>query len=392
VPEDAFKGISIGKAEDGLLLFRGYDLHAGVYDFSPVRALPVESFFLLDGNLFDVTPLGKTKLKVLSLNRGNRVRDLSPLAGLPLTNLSLAGMYSNIRPLKGMPLKQLSFGGTPETDLSPLKGMPLEVLELGGAKNLSPLAGLPLKRLVSGHYSKISDLSPLKGAPLESLVLHGAPVIDLSPLAGMKLKELSLQGSPVSDFSPLRGMELTSLDIGSGIVDPALSTLPLKSLGVYLRLHSEEEEKVLRSLKLETINGVKPEEFWKDVEKRRKADKDKLAEMAKVPLEAQALQKALWVCGQYPKVTIEDGAVVEAHTGHTLGMKEPPPFVVLLAFPKLRKLSLDSGGDYSALAKLSQLEEINCPSQDVRFNLLALKQMPKLKTINGKPAKEVLGN
>ena len=86
----AFNAITVGKSDSGLHLFRGYDLHAGVFDFSPVRVLPVEEFFLLDGGFCDATPLAKTKLKVISLNRGNRVRDLSPLAGLPLTSLNFA--------------------------------------------------------------------------------------------------------------------------------------------------------------------------------------------------------------------------------------------------------------------------------------------------------------
>jgi hypothetical protein len=111
--------------------------------------------------------------------------------------------------------------------------------------------------------------------------------------------------------------------------------------------------------------------------------------MAKVPLEAAALEKALWICGQYPKVKIENGVVVEILTGHTNGGLDNP-FAVLLAFPKVRKLTLESGGDYSALSKLTELEELNCSPLEVTFNRLSLLQMPKLKTINGKPAKEVL--
>jgi serine/threonine protein kinase/Leucine-rich repeat (LRR) protein len=392
VPDAAFNSVGVVKLENGLLQFGGYDLHAGVYDFSPVRALPVESFFMLDGNLFDATPLGRCKtLKKIVLQRGNAVRDLSPLAGLSLTELHMAGSCSDIRPLKGMPLKRLSFGGTKDTDLSPLQGMPLESLELGGVKDLKPLAGLKLKRLVSGHYSPIDDLSPLKGMPLEVLLLHRSKVTDLSPLAGMTFKEFDILESPVADFSPLKGSEITSLNIYRGIVDPTLATLPLKHLHLRLRLYSEAEEKTLRGMKLETINGMKPDDFWKDVEKRRKDDADKTAEMAKVPLEAAALEKALWVIGQYPKVKIENGAVVEVHAGHANGGLDNP-FAVLLAFPKLRKLTLDSGGDYSALSKLTELEELHCAPPEVAFNRLALKQMPKLKAINGKPAKEVLGD
>ena len=169
-----------------------------------------------------------------------------------------------------------------------------------------------------------------------------------------------------------------------------LATIPLKELNLVLRLYSESEEKVLRSLKLEKINGMTPANFWMDVEKRRKADEARVADMAKMPLEPKALEKALWICGQYPKVKIEDGALVEAHAGHANGGLDNP-FAVFLAFPKLRKLSLDSGGDYSALVKLPLLEELQCRPEEVLFNRPVLKLMPKLKTINGKPAAEVLG-
>ena len=192
------------------------------------------------------------------------------------------------------------------------------------------------------------------------------------------------------DITPLKGMPLTTLDIGRANLDPMLATIPLKEIFLDLRLYSEPEEKILRSLKLEKINGMAPADFWKDVEKRRKADEPRIADMAKVPLEPKALEKALWICGQYPKVKIEDGALVEAHAGHAIGGLDNP-FVLFLAFPKLRKLSLDSGGDYSALAKLTLLEELQCPPMEVLFNRQVLRLMPMLKTINGKSAKEVLG-
>jgi hypothetical protein len=391
VPEDAFKAITVGKTESGRLLFRGYDLHAGVFDFSPVRALPIEEFFLLDGSLVDALPLGKTKLKVCTLLRGNRVRDLSPFAGLPLTELHIAGSpVHDLRPLVGMKLKVLNCEKTGVKDLSPLKGMPLDSLMISGIADLSPLAGMKLKRLAMGNYCPASDLSPLKGMPLESLVFDRSKVTDLSPLAGMKLNHLEFWGSPVADITPLEGMPLTTLDIGRANLDPVLATIPLKELTLVLRLYSESEEKILRGLKLEKINGMAPAEFWKEIEKRRKSDQDRIAEMAKVPLDSASLQKALWICGQYPKVKIEDGAVVEASAGHSNGATDNP-FAVFLAFPKLRKLRLESGGDYSALPKLPLLEELECPPQEVQFNLPILRAMPQLKTINHQPAKDALG-
>jgi hypothetical protein len=76
------------------------------------------------------------------------------------------------------------------------------------------------------------------------------------------------------------------------------------------------------------------------------------------------------------------GAVVEASAGHS-----GKGVVAFTAFPKLRKLGLGTGGDYSPLLQLTQLEELDCPVLEISVNLPVLKLMPKLKTINGKPAK-----
>ena len=193
VPEGAFNAISVGKSDSGLHLFRGYDLHGGVYDFSP-RPGPARRRVLPPRRrLLRRHAAGENQAKVLILNRGNQVRDLSPLAGLPLTSLHFGGAPFDLKPLAGMKLKTLSIHCA---DLSPLKGVPLESLDIGGASDLSPLHGMPLKRLTIGRYSPVSDLSPLKGMPLEVLHLDRSPITDLSPLAGMKLKDLIIGGCP----------------------------------------------------------------------------------------------------------------------------------------------------------------------------------------------------
>ncbi len=388
-PDKVFNSITLGVAENKLVRFRAYDLSHEVFDFSPVRGVALEDFFILGGTFFDATPLAKTKIKVYDQTKGSWVRDLSPFAGLPLTEMHVSGIgccpVSDLRPLAGLKLKVLNCSHTCVTDLTPLKNMPLEVLNISGVSDLSPLAGLRLKRLSMGNYCPASDLSPLKGMPLESLVFDRSKVTDLSPLAGMKLKELVWSGSPVADLTPLRGMQLTRLNVGRANLDPVLASLPLQEIEVELRLHSEAEEKVLRSLKLEKINGMTPDDFWKHVAKRRKADAEKTAATAKLPVDGKTIEKALWECGQYPKLKIEKDDLVEADISHS-----GTTFAPLAAFPKLRKLRLESGGDYSPLLKLTLLEEFECPPFEVALNRPVLKLLPKLKTINGKPAKEVL--
>jgi hypothetical protein len=342
----------------------------------------------MGGSFFDATPLAKTRIKVYAQPKGSYLRELSPFSGLLLVEMHVGGcQVTDLRPLAGLKLKALSCAGTGVTDLSPLKGMALESLDVGGVSDLSPLAGMPLKRLTTGNYSPVADLSPLKGMPLEVLGIDRSRVTDLTPLRGMKLKDLQFWGSPVGDLTPLKDMPLTRLNISRAWLTPELATLPLKELELEFRLHFEPDEKVLRGLKLEKINGMAPADFWKDVEKRRKADAEKVAAIAKMPLEPKELEKALWdECGQYPKVKIVDGAVIEASAGHS-----GKGVVAFTAFPKLRKVSTGTGGDYSPLLKLPLLEELECLPQEVSLNLPALRLMPKLKTINGKPAKEVLG-
>jgi hypothetical protein len=209
-----FNAVSVCKLEGTEWIgFRGYDLSREVYDFSPVRALNIEGFFLLDGNLFDATPFGKMKPKLAHIRwiRNCLVQDITPLKDHPIIEAQLNAPIRDFRPLSGKKIKHLSFSGDVK-ELSALKGMPLESLSFAGISDLSPLKGMPLKRLTMGNYCPVSDLSPLQGMPLESLIFDRSKVTDLSPLKGMPLKELVFFGSPILDLSPLEGMQLTTLE------------------------------------------------------------------------------------------------------------------------------------------------------------------------------------
>jgi hypothetical protein len=60
---------------------------------------------------------------------GTKVKDFSPLKGMPLTRLALGGTkLRDLELVKGMPLKVLEFHDTKVTNLTPLKGMPLGVI------------------------------------------------------------------------------------------------------------------------------------------------------------------------------------------------------------------------------------------------------------------------
>ena len=161
---------------------------------------------------------------------GRLVGDLpDPVIGVRLGRTRI----TDLTPLKGMPLTQLGLNGEGITDLMPLKGMPLTELDLwdaDGITDLTPLKGMPLTRLDLSYVDGITDLTPLKGMPLTELDLSGADgITDLTPLKGMPLTELDLSdANGITDLTPLKGMPLTRLVLrgADGITD----VTPLKGI------------------------------------------------------------------------------------------------------------------------------------------------------------------
>src|SRR5262249_10202768 len=116
------------------------------------------------------------------------LRDLTPLAGLPLKELDLTGAdkLTNISPLAGMKLESFQLWHFANVkDVKVLLDMPLTSLSLPHLiTDLGPFKTIKLTSL----ESSATDLTPLTGMPLESLTFRGSRPADLSPLAGMKLK------------------------------------------------------------------------------------------------------------------------------------------------------------------------------------------------------------
>ena len=212
---------------------------------SILRATPkiengvVTEFGLFTDNVTDISPVrALAGLKVLncggtSLNGLSRgvLRDLSPLQGMPLTNLQFnATQVSDLSPLQGMKLKVLFFPYSRVSDLSPLKGMLLENL--------------------NSDTTLISDLSPLQGMPLKLLVCNGTPVSDLSPLDVVPLTTLMITGTKVSDLSPLQGMSLTEIRLTPKNITKGLDVI--------------RQMKSLKTIGLGGgTNAWPPAEFWK---------------------------------------------------------------------------------------------------------------------------------
>ena len=226
-------------------------------------------------NVSDISALQELKhLRSLSMtgNYSNDagVVDLSPLTGLPLTELYLDGnaRLSDLSPLKGMSLRQFFAQGTRISDLAPLAGMPLEGLGLWGwsGADLSPLQGLPLTHLNIGGNGKVMDLTPLAGSPLEFLCINASRVADISPLTKMPMKTFLCENTLVSDLSPLRNAKLENfIGGGSRIKDfSVLRGMPLTWIKYDIVL--ERDLEMLREFKtLERINDLRAADFLREL-------------------------------------------------------------------------------------------------------------------------------
>ncbi len=161
----------------------------------------------------------------------DNVTDVSPVRALPgLWNLDINsnrvnGRFADLSPLKGLPLTELSFNNTNVSDLSPLQGMPLVA--------------------IGCELTHVTDLTPLTGMQLTFFDCYRTPVSDIRVLRGMPLTVLQTQLTQVTDYSPLQGMPLDTL-----VCD----------------FHPKRDTELLRSITtLTAINGQTSADFWKDV-------------------------------------------------------------------------------------------------------------------------------
>jgi len=350
------------------LLFTLAGSEGPVFDFSPVRALGLEAIHLFGTNqLCDFSPLAKSKLQIFRyVNANGSLRDLSPLAGLPLKELDLTGAWNLI-------------------DISPLAGMKLESFQLWHFSNVTDvkvLHDMPITTLALPHL--ITDLKPFKTMKLTSL---GCSATDLGPLAGLPLETLTFRGSRPADLSPLAGMKLKHY-----------TSIEFNGYWLWFRTDYEPDEKMFRAMPLVTINGKPAATFWAAYDADRKALQEFVTATAKLaPADAvAAVNEALKKKGRaLDDSRIEDGAVVEVKLSQIQGSKfELNPLGPLKAFPRLKKITIADISPYHwpNLAPLMKLpiEEIVCTPATVAGNTIILRQMPTLKTINGKPAAEVL--
>ena len=200
--------------------------------------------------LMDIAKM--TNLKELALNN-QRISDIAPLQGLPLTKLGLAGnQVSNISALAACSnITDLLLTGNPITDIEPLSGLSkLRFLDLADTDvtDITPLDSHPiffislidtpvqdytvLTRLPDLNWLRVSDMPPGEAeicGELHGLVdltmyrcsvsdlnilqeltellyldLLGNQLTDISKIGNFsKLQGLCIQGNPITELSPL---------------------------------------------------------------------------------------------------------------------------------------------------------------------------------------------
>ncbi len=236
----------------------------------------------------------------LDLSGQDRLCDLTPLATLPLTRLTInAVAATDMAPVLGLRLRQLAASSTALTNLSLLRGLPLDSLELGisGVTSLAPLASLRLSELRLSNCDALADITALSLLPLESLTLDAPPggavaLCDLGPLRGRPLRELSLanqrgvvslaplkgaplvrvvlSGTAVTDLQPLVGPALKFLDLTDAAVDDLrpLQGLALDTLVITPQRIRQGLAELPRIATLRSLNGMRPADFlrWFDLQ------------------------------------------------------------------------------------------------------------------------------
>ncbi|MBN8527073.1 MAG: hypothetical protein J0M02_17195, partial [Planctomycetes bacterium] len=248
-----------------------------------------------------VEPLRGMPLAALDIGLQDKIRDLTPLATLPLTQLVLTGVgASDFSPILGLRLKSLAIADTGFSSIAALRGMPLESLSMSipGIVSLSPLANMPIKELrlqacdalkdigalglkaieklsleaSAQGAAALTDLGPLRGRPISELSLaRQRGIADLSPLKGLPLMSLDVSGTAVRDLSPVLGPALRQLNLVDSAVDDLrqLAGSRLESLAVSPQRIRQGLPELTRIASLRSVNGMATEDFLRWVELQR---------------------------------------------------------------------------------------------------------------------------
>lgn len=219
---------------------------SNVTHLTPLAGLDLVWLVLEKTNVRDLSPLEGKKLELLNANQ-TIVDSIEVLHGMPLSVLWLQDVkIGDIGALEGMPLRDLDISGTSVTNISVLNNMDsLRSLFMANTRvrDLSPLAGLPLNHLLINH-TDVTTIHALEGMPLMSLYMNNTSVTNIDALAGMNhLRVLHFRDTLVKNISALRGMPIESLHVPDDCVsagqDILKTLMKLKSLNYSAPYHVE---------------------------------------------------------------------------------------------------------------------------------------------------------
>jgi serine/threonine protein kinase len=235
--------------ENGGVVF----VHVSARNIAPLRGFPMlRSVWLNGGTATDLSPLAGMALTELNCD-GRPVGDLSPLRGMKLTKLQMRGSkVTDLSILSAMPLKELSCDFVPQRDTAILKsiktlekinGLPVAefwaqnpgVAAAGGVDEawVASVQKMAPEKQIDAVTAKLAELNPGFDAEVKPTVENNKvtrlmisrrnkTVTNIAPVAALKdLKSLRLNYlRGVEDLSPLKGLGLTDLAVyGTSLSD-----------------------------------------------------------------------------------------------------------------------------------------------------------------------------
>jgi len=140
--------------------------------------------------------------------RRSKVKDISPLRGMPLVWVNLSEtQVEDLSPLRGLALGSVAVSRTPVRSIAALEEAPLYSLDIRSTAiaDLRQMKKIKALRRLSLTGRGV-DLAVLRELPITQLILYDAPSVEV--LQGLKLKVLHLRDIDVVNAAVLRQLPL----------------------------------------------------------------------------------------------------------------------------------------------------------------------------------------
>lgn len=202
-----------------------------IYDLTPLKGLKLFKLALAGNNIGNISVLSECQtLQELSLSK-NPVQDLSPLtSSATLWSLDIGSTYvQDISPIIKCPIRVLSVMDAPVQDytvLQQLKGIQRLYVSRLSAENIGIVTGLTSLTDLTIFNSSMSDINVLKNLiQLSNIDLNGNSIESLAGIEQLKqLRYLSIPNNPVTDLSPLKNLNVSGINL-TGIAASDFSPL-----------------------------------------------------------------------------------------------------------------------------------------------------------------------